>query len=307
MNEAAYEQHNTERESDEQLSMQDRETGAIETTEIKVDDTGYLESNEEMQDISSDIERIASLSAEMNRLLSNLSHKIERSALQLKEIQSAIDTKKEELQKLHEIDASITSLETLIEDHRLENERFQTLMDNQRGLWEEEKNRRVQEEEGYFENLRIRREQEEEEYRRTWDLNKSEAHEKLGEELRTIESDFRKKLEASEKDLLDRESILGRKEKEWNEIVRETEQFLSGLSNRIQGSLTIPVGVTEEEPQQSPASQDTGDDENSVSLEERGALTPTSGSEADSVEDASPNAPDTETPQGDWNPSPSNG
>lgn len=307
MNEAAYEQHNTERESDEQLSMQDRETGAIETTEIKVDDTGYLESNEEMQDISSDIERIASLSAEMNRLLSNLSHKIERSALQLKEIQSAIDTKKEELQKLHEIDASITSLETLIEDHRLENERFQTLMDNQRGLWEEEKNRRVQEEEGYFENLRIRREQEEEEYRRTWDLNKSEAHEKLGEELRTIESDFRKKLEASEKDLLDRESILGRKEKEWNEIVRETEQFLSGLSNRIQGSLTIPVGVTEEEPQQSPASQDTGDDENSVSLEERGALTPTSGSEADSVEDASPNDPDTETPQGDWNPSPSNG
>ena len=152
------------------------------------------------ENISLDLDRFLRLSAEMMETLSNLSRKVKE------------------------------AVERLKEDQRLQQERFESLMENQNNRWEEEKRRRVQEDRDYQENLRLRRQREEEEYRQKWAVEQQQAKRMLAEELRALEAENRLKLETLEKEFSHRELILKEKELECSRLVQELEQFISGLS-----------------------------------------------------------------------------
>jgi hypothetical protein len=179
-----------------------------------------------------DIQHFSRLSSELTAFLSELSEKIRSSAEQLKMIEQAVALKTEDLKRLHNIEAATVELEQLIERQRLQKEQFENFMADQRSLWDEEKARRIRDNEEYLENLRLQREREEGEHRLQWEAKKSEAKQELAEELQAIQKKNRVNQEALEKDFLRRELLLKEKELEWMQIVQELEQFISKLGRR---------------------------------------------------------------------------
>ncbi len=251
MSEASYEHYENPREDNEQESPQIRNHEYQVPAETESEPEAANSSNPEpvtgTETLTSEIENFSRLSSELTELMSSLSQKIMGSADQLRAIQSAVDLKKEELKRLHDIDAAATALEQLIENHRLQKEGFESDMERQRRLWEEEIAQREQEERDYHENLRIQRQHEEEEYRRNWAVEQSKAREQLEEELRTMEQKNREKLEAIERDCLARELVLKEKELEWIQLIQELEQFISKLSKRIQAKAAARADVPKED------------------------------------------------------------
>ncbi len=181
--------------------------------------------------LSAQVERFSRLSSAMAKLLSELSLEAKKSLDQLGKIRLAVDLKKKELKTLNE---SAASLKQKIEDHRLQRENLDRLMEGQRRSWEEEKSRRTQQEREYLENLKIQRQREEEEYRHIWAVEQLKAQQKLEEELRTIQQRSLEKQQALERDCLQREQTLKEKELEWIQLIQELEQFMARLARHAQ-------------------------------------------------------------------------
>ncbi len=194
---------------------------------------GDPEVSERAKEITVEIERFSKLSSDLAGLLSDLSQKFLSWMSELQSIQSEVERKKKELKLIHDIEASYAALEKLIEEQRLRKESFESLMENQRRLWEEEKAQRLQQDKEYQENLRIQRQKEEEEYRRKQELEREQARQLLEEELHSMRAEAKARLEAWERELSEREAVLKTKESEWNRLVEELEQFMSRITARI--------------------------------------------------------------------------
>jgi hypothetical protein len=195
--------------------------------------------------LSVQVERFSRLSSDMAKLLSELSQEAKKSLDQLNGIRLAVDLKKKELKTLNE---SAASLKQLIEDHRLQRENLDRLMEGQRRVWEEEKTRRAQQEREYLEDLKIQRQREEEEYRHMWAVEQLKAQQKLEEELRTIQQKSLEKQQALERDCLQREQTLKEKELEWIQLIQELEQFMSRLARHAQSPSAVHAELHTKEP-----------------------------------------------------------
>jgi hypothetical protein len=176
-----------------------------------------------------DIQLFSRISGELTAFLSELSEKIRNSAEQLAAIEQAVELKAGELKRLHEIDAAMATMEQLMEDQRQQKEQFEKHIAAQRDLWEEEKSRRILENEEYMERLQVLRQQDEEEYRTRWALEQAKAKQELIEELQEIQRKHQENQAETEQDLLRRELLLKAKEEEWLQLVQELEQFMSKL------------------------------------------------------------------------------
>jgi len=178
--------------------------------------------------------RLSNLSSGLMEVLADLERIIRTSADQLAAIQAAVDLKEDELKRLHQIDAAAETLEQILESQRTQKENFEAQIESERRAWDEEKARRVQEENAYVERLNIQRQLEEEEYKRTLEEEKVKALQQLEEELRLIQQENRLKQEAIERDCVERELAMKEKELEWAQLIQELEQFMSKLTQRVQ-------------------------------------------------------------------------
>jgi hypothetical protein len=178
-------------------------------------------------------ERFSSLSSEMVSLLEDLNREVHRSALELKDVQAAVDAGKRELDALCEIEKETSTLERQIEDLRRQKEMLQRLIADQQSTWEEEKTKRAGEEREYEENLKAQRQREEEAYRLRWENEQITVRQKLEEELGAMRQKSAEVHAAEEKDILARSAALNKKERELALLMQELEKFLSGLSARI--------------------------------------------------------------------------
>lgn len=204
-------------------------------------DTGTQARFVNAKEISTEIEHFSALSSDLTGFLTNLSGKVQHWMGQLSGIQSEIELKKEELKRLHDIEASADALEKLVVAQRLRKESFESLMERERNRWEEEKARHLQEEREYLENLGIQRQRQEDEYKRSLAADQEKARRQLDEDLRALREENRLKLEALEKDYAQRELILKEKESEWIQLVQELEQFISRLANHTRSRTVIPT------------------------------------------------------------------
>jgi hypothetical protein len=182
-----------------------------------------------------DIERFSELSSEMNEIVSRLSREIKISAEQLSRIRLAVNLKKSELKTI--VDASAAAIERLNQDYLEQKESLDRLIEAQRVFLEKQEPEREQEELEYLENLRVRREREEEEYRQLWAAEKLKAQQKLKEELNAIQQESLKRQQTMERDCLERELILKRKELEWVQLIQELEQFMTRLTRKSQAQV----------------------------------------------------------------------
>jgi hypothetical protein len=192
-------------------------------------------------------ERFSHLSSGLNEVLGNLSRIVRTAAEQLDAIKAAVDLKKSELKRLHDIDAAAVKLEQLLEDHRKQKESFEAQMRNESRAWEEEKARQLEEEKAYEETLKLQRQREEEEYKRAWEVEKARAQQQIEEEFRLIQQKNRLKQEAMERDYMQRELILKEKELEWVQLIQELEQFMSKLTRRAQSRAAVPMSPPQAE------------------------------------------------------------
>jgi len=195
--------------------------------------------------LSAQVERFSRLSSDMAKLLSELSLEAKKSLDQLDKIRLAVDLKRKEFKALSE---SAASAKLQIEDHRMQRENLDHLMEGQRRAWEEEKARRAQQEREYLENLKIQRQREEEEYRHMWAVEQLKAQQKLEEELRTIQQRSLEKQQALERDCLQREQTLKEKELEWIQLIQELEQFMSRLARHTQSQSAAYTELHAKEP-----------------------------------------------------------
>jgi hypothetical protein len=205
--------------------------------------------------LSIEIGRFSSLSTELTELLTLISREIRTSAEQLARIQTEVDSKKKELKDLHGVEISVAALDRLAAEHQHQKESLERLIADQRAQWETERARRTREENEYVESLRIRREREEEEYRQRWAGEKLKAQQRLEEEMRNIQQERLQKVQALERDCLERELILKEKELEWVQLIQELEQFMSKLTRRTHAQSAVRLEPVPAEPPAQPATQ----------------------------------------------------
>jgi hypothetical protein len=174
-------------------------------------------------------EEFSILSASIAKILSDISMEMKKALEQFHTIQSVIELKKKELTLLHDVDVSAVSLQQLIEDHQLQRENLELLMNSRRASWEEEKARLDREEKEYQDNLKNQRQREEEEYRRIWASEQLKAQQSIEEDLIAAKQTCQQMQETMERDYLEREHILGEREMECSRIIQELEQFTRKL------------------------------------------------------------------------------
>jgi len=204
-------------------------------------------------ELSAELNRFSLLNSEMSAILSRFIHEIRLSSEQLQQVRSAVDTKKKELQALLNIEESAESLEHLSQRYRQQKEDLELQIENQNALWEQEKRKRLQEEQEYLEKTRIRREKDEEAYRQHWAEEKLKSRQKLEEELLVIQQESYQNQQAFEQECLERELILKQKELEWVQLIQELEQFMTRLTRRTQAHATL---AAEPEPAKRTEAQD---------------------------------------------------
>ena len=107
------------------------------------------------------------------------------------------------------------------------------------------------EEKEYDENRKIQREHEEEEYKKAWAADQLRARQMLDEELGAIRQRSMEAQEAADKDFMERELILKKKEQEWSQLIQELEQFLSKLAKRTHPRNAVPALLPREDPERS--------------------------------------------------------
>jgi hypothetical protein len=178
-------------------------------------------------------ERFSALSSEMVSLLEDLRREINRAALELQDVQAAVNAGKQELEALCEIEKETSALELQIVDLRQQKETMERFIADQRSAWEEENVRRAREEKEYESNVKNLRQKEEEEHRVAWENERRAARQKLEEELDAIRRKNWGIQAAEDRDALARRSALDKKERELALLMQELEKFLSGLAVRI--------------------------------------------------------------------------
>jgi chromosome segregation ATPase len=194
--------------------------------------TARSETPADADDLHGEAVRLSRLSSEMKDCLSNIIRKTRNAAETLDEIQNSLERKKQELKELYAIEACVTSLKALEEEHRVREEKFAALMENRRRQWAEEEDLRRREEEEYGRNLKRRRQQQQQEYERSMIEERSRLRNNMEEELRKILQETRDKQSAREEELQKREQALNGREVECRRLIQELDSLMKRLVER---------------------------------------------------------------------------
>jgi hypothetical protein len=192
----------------------------------KSEESATMEPEFNADAFSAKVEQFSIGSADIAKLLSDLSMKVKKAWSQFHAIQLVIKHKKEELKTLHDLDVSTVSLKQLIEDQRVQKQNLERLMDSRRASWEEEKTRLDQQEKEYRDNLKIQCQPEEEEHQRRLAAEQLKAQKIIEEDMRSAKQRCRQMQETVERDCLEREQILREKELECSRLIQELERFM---------------------------------------------------------------------------------
>lgn len=189
------------------------------------------------------LNRLHDLRGTMSRELTELAERFEAEMETYRKIQSAIETKKEELNTIYEVETAASDLAALIDAQRVKKEQFVREIQDQKGefeaemeeirtQWQREKtdrDRRVREQ---AEAIDKQRQREKEEYEYTFVRDKAQRKNTLDDELQTLEKELtvkRSELETESRnrtaELDTREEAITGREKDMETLQKEVESF----------------------------------------------------------------------------------
>ena len=189
------------------------------------------------------LKRLHDLRGTLSRELTELAERFETEIETYRKIQSAIETKKEELNTIYEVETAASDLAALIDAQRVKKEQFEREMQDQKGAfeaemedirtqWQREKadrNRSVKEQ---AEATEKQRQREKEEYEYTFARDKAQRKNTLDDELLTLEkgltvkrSEFENEFQNRTAALDTREEAITSREKDMETLQKEVESF----------------------------------------------------------------------------------
>ena len=189
------------------------------------------------------VQRLHDLRGAISRELSDLAERLETEIETYRKIQSAIETKQEELNTLYEVETAASDLAALIDAQRAKKEQFGREMEAQKGLfetemqelrtqWQREKadhDRRIKED---AEANEKKRQREKEEYEYAFAREQAQRKNAQEDELQALQkeialkrSDFEKEYQQRKTALDAREEAISGREKETAALQKEVESF----------------------------------------------------------------------------------
>ena len=189
------------------------------------------------------LKRLHDLRGTLSRELTELAERFETEIETYRKIQSAIETKNEELNTIYEVETAASDLAALIDAQRVKKEQFEREMQDQKGAfeaemeeirtqWQREKadrDRRVKEQ---AEAIDKQRQREKEEYEYTFTRDKAQRKNTFDDELQTLEkeltvkrSEFENESQNRTAELDTREEAITSREKDMETLQKEVESF----------------------------------------------------------------------------------
>jgi len=198
------------------------------------------------------LKRLHDLRGTLSRELTELAERFETEIETYRKIQSAIETKNEELNTIYGVETAASDLAALIDAQRVKKEQFERDMQDQKGAfeaemeeirtqWQREKadrDRRVKEQ---AEVIDKQRQREKEEYEYTFARDKAQRKNALDDELQTLEkglalkrSEFENESQNRTAELDTREESIASREKEMETLQKEVESFPKRNEDAVQ-------------------------------------------------------------------------
>jgi len=188
------------------------------------------------------LKRLQDLRGTISRELTELAERFETEIETYRKIQAAIETKKEELNTIYEVETAASDLAALIDAQRVKKEQSEREMRDQKGAfeaemeeirtqWQREKadrDRRVKEQ---AEAIDKQRQREKEEYEYTFARDKAQRKNTLDDELQTLEKELTVKRSEFENESQNRTAELDVRE----EAIRVREKDMETLQKEVDG------------------------------------------------------------------------
>ncbi len=189
------------------------------------------------------LKRLHDLRGTISRELVELAERFETEIETYRKIQSAIETKKEELNTIYEVETAASDLAALIDAQRVKKEQFERDMQDQKGAfeaemeeirtqWQREKADRDRGAKEQAEAVDKQRKREKEEYEYTFARDKAQRKNTLDDELQTLEkeltvkrSEFENESQHRTAELDTREEAITGREKDMETLQKEVESF----------------------------------------------------------------------------------
>jgi len=194
------------------------------------DTMAHLQKSADTESLLKEVERFSHLNSDMKDCLLSMIQKTKDVVGALCFVQKAVEKKKKELNYLNDMEASAAELERLAGEHRIQTEKFDGYMKDQRRQWAEEKKLREKEETVYRENLKRSRQEEKKEHKHKLAEEKSTLREKMKEELHGILRQVREEQKEMEEGLDRRERALKKREEECSRLVQELDLLMTKLA-----------------------------------------------------------------------------
>ena len=201
------------------------------------------------------VARLHELRGAISRELGDLAQRFENEIETYRKIQTAIETKKAELNTIYEVETAASDLAALIDAQRVKKAQFEQEMTAQKATfeveieemrtqWQWEKTNHDRQVKEQAEALKIQRQREKEEYDYTFARDKEQRKNALADELQTLEKEISGKRHSFENDVqqrtaaLDaREEAITKRENEIADLQKEVESFPKRSESAVQAAV----------------------------------------------------------------------
>lgn len=174
--------------------------------------------------------KLSDLNVEISRTISNLAEKMTGEVNLLRSLKEAVALESKEVQRLHGIDISATSIDQLVTDYLEKKKSLEAEMAELRENWKKEKEERDLNEAENAEILKKNRLRENEDYEYKKTLERKKFQDRFEEECRLKEKQNRETQESLEKSWKEREDSIKSGEEEFVSLQKEVSLFPTRLT-----------------------------------------------------------------------------
>ena len=207
-----------------------RESASPKSVEVEERHSAEVRQAVAATSVESVAQRIAALNGEVSRTLLDLSEKLTAEVDLLVAVREAVQLERQDLERLHKIDITATSLDQLVQDYARERERLETEMQTRRAEWEQEARTTERERKEAEEALRKQRLRENEDFEYKKQLDRKKAQDRYEEELRLRENKNEERQQELERTWAQREAAWKEREGELAELRQKVEDFPKRLA-----------------------------------------------------------------------------
>jgi hypothetical protein len=215
-----------------------RELANPKSAEAEQRHAAEIRSAVEQISVDSVAQQISALGGQISRSLVDISEQLTGEVELLASVREAVQLERQELERLHRIDITATSIDQLVQDYARERERLEAEVETRRSEWEQESRTSEREHKEAEEALRKQRQRENEDFEYKKQLERKKAQDKYEEETRLLEKKNQERQQELERSWAQRETSLKEREDELARLRKEVEDLPARIAAAKEAALT---------------------------------------------------------------------